>query len=61
MGNKSNKEAYIKGNVDSLSQEEMEEILNQMSKFICKINYDNSFGTGFFCKIPISDNKKNYF
>ena len=61
MGNDFNKEAHITGNAHSISQEEMEKILNQMNKCICKINYDNSFGTGFFCKIPISDNKKNYF
>ena len=36
-------------------------ILNQMQKSIAQINIkDGTQGTGFFCKIPISENKKSY-
>ena len=60
MGNELNKEVHIKGNVHSISQWEMQKIINQMNKCICKIICNNSFGTGFFCKIPISDNNQNH-
>ena len=54
MGNVSN-EAHIGGNPLSISKAEMEKIIIQMNKSICKIYYKNTFGTGFFCNIPISD------
>ena len=40
-------------NPPSLTREEIEKILFQLSKYICKIYAnDGRFGTGFFCKIP---------
>ena len=47
MGNVSN-EAHIGGNPLSISKAEMEKIIIQMNKSICKIYYNNTFGTGFF-------------
>ena len=58
MGNVSN-EAHIGGNPLSISKAEMEKIIIQMNKSICKIYYNNTFGTGFFCNIPISDQNQN--
>ena len=58
MGNVSN-EAHIGGNPLSISKAEMEKIIIQMNKSICKIYYKNTFGTGFFCNIPISDQNQN--
>ena len=53
MGNISN-EAHIKSNHPSISLEELNKILDQMNKSICKIDQGDIFGTGFFCNIPIS-------
>ena len=40
-------------NPPSLTREEIEKILFQLSKYICKIQANEGrFGTGFFCKIP---------
>lgn len=40
-------------NPPSLTREQIETILSQLSKFICKIYGSNRlFGTGFFCRIP---------
>ena len=58
MGNISN-EAYINGNPQSISKAEMERIIHQMNRSICKININHTFGTGFFCNIPISDQNQN--
>ena len=33
-------------------------IFEQMEKNICKIKSEKEIGTGFFCKIPLSNNKK---
>jgi len=53
MGNISN-EAHIKSNHPSISLEELNKILDQMNKSICKIDQGDILGTGFFCNIPIS-------
>ena len=58
MGNVSN-EAHIGGNHHSISKAEMEKIIDQMNRSICNISFQKSHGTGFFCKIPISDENQN--
>ena len=58
MGNVSN-EAHIDGNPHAISKAEMMKIIDQMNRSICKINYLNSNGTGFFCKILISEENQN--
>ena len=52
-------QAYIRGNSHSISKIGMEKIIDQMNKSICKIYYNNIFGTGFFCNIPISEQNQN--
>ena len=45
-----------KDGVDSLEDWKIEKILFQMKNCICKIKVkENTFGTGFFCKIPFPD------
>jgi len=58
MGNVSN-EAHIDGNPHAISKAEMMKIIDQMNRSICKINYQNSSGTGFFCKILVSEENQN--
>ena len=58
MGNVSN-EAHIDGNPHAISKAEMMKIIDQMNRSICKINYQNSSGTGFFCKIQVSEENQN--
>ena len=48
-------EKEIKNYPKPIFYESTEIILEQMAKNICKININNSKGTGFFTKIPISD------
>ena len=57
MGNKGyKKENQTNKHNDSFSYEQMEHILFQMKKCICKIKINNKlFGIGFFCKIPFPD------
>ena len=50
-------EKIIKSSVIPITIENTENILNQMKNSICKIEYKNNNGTGFFCKIPFG--KKN--
>ena len=58
MGNVSNA-AHIDGNPHAISTAEMMKIIDQMNRSICKINYLNSNGTGFFCKKLISEENQN--
>jgi len=58
MGNVSN-EVHIDGNPHAISKAEMIKIIDQMNRSICKISYLNSDGTGFFCKILISEENQN--
>ena len=49
-------EMYI-ANIPPLTLEQIEPILDQLKTCICKIyKEDGNKGTGFFCKIPYSDN-----
>ena len=45
-------ESIIKGSVDPINMANIERMLIQMQKCICKIKIDKMNGTGFFCKIP---------
>ena len=58
MGNVSN-QAHIKGSSEPIDKDTMMTILKLIDKSICKINYGDVFGTGFFCKIPISNQNQN--
>ena len=50
------KEKYLEDYPIPITAENIEIILNQMKKCICKIYMDNgSKGTGFFCKVPFPD------
>ena len=54
--------AYIIGNSHPTPKNEMEKIIEQMNQInisICKISAQNATGTGFFCKIPISEEDQN--
>ena len=50
------KEKLIKNSVDSVSIPGTSMILYQMIKCVCKIKIESTFGTGFFCRIPIGNN-----
>lgn len=41
-----------------ISYESSKKILEQMEKNICLIKSEKEIGTGFFCKIPLSNNEK---
>ena len=47
-------EAYIAGNINSIPMEKLGKISGQ-SSCACKINDGNTYGTGFFCRIPYPD------
>ena len=51
-------ESKVIGSVDPVSMICTEKILNQMKNCVCKIKLENSYGTGFFCKI--SDINMNF-
>ena len=54
------KEKYLNYHCDSISIDQMETILEQMKKNICRIKCKGGgYGTGFFCLIPFPD-KFNY-
>lgn len=44
-------EEYIKGHSEALSKNQTKIILDQIDKSICKIEKENSTGTGFLCII----------
>ena len=50
-------EKKITGSPEPVSISSTEKILEQMKKCICKIKTDEAVGTGFFCTIPIENNK----
>ena len=39
-----------------LNLKELEEYITKAKKAMCKINLSNGFGSGFFCKIPYTEN-----
>ena len=43
---------YLKDHSVPVHYDSMKYILKQMKSSICKINYKDSYGTGFFCVIP---------
>ena len=47
------KETNVNGYADLIAYSTTKKILEQMEKYICKINVGKMQGTGFFCKIPI--------
>ena len=47
-----NKQDLISGYTNLISYECTKKILEQMEKYIYKINMGQIQGTGFFCKIP---------
>ena len=49
---------YLKDHSDPVHYDSMKYILKQMESSICKINCNDSYGTGFFCVIPFP-NKNN--
>ena len=50
------KEIKIKGSVDAINIPSTKKILNQMINCICKIKINEANGTGFFCKVSLSEN-----
>lgn len=50
------KEGHVKGSLNSLTQNQIKNINNQMKNCVCKIIYKKESGTGFFCRIPFPDN-----
>ncbi len=50
------KEGHVKGSLNSLTQNQIKNINNQMKNCVCKIIYKDESGTGFFCRIPFPDN-----
>ena len=52
------KEKLIKNSPEPVTISGTRTILNQMINCICKIKVQESFGTGFFCKIPINNKEK---
>ena len=52
-----NKESILIGYPNIISYECTKKIKQQMEKNICKIKIGKEQGTGFFCKIPLSDKK----
>ena len=53
-----NKENKLCGYPNTITYECSKKIIEQMDRNICKINYENIQGTGFFCKIPFPNQKK---
>ena len=49
-------EGEIKGAIEPATMRQMETILNQMKKSVCKI-LEPKYGTGFFCKLEINSYK----
>ena len=53
-------EKMIKNSPEPVNISGTKEILNQMMKCICKIKINNTYGTGFFCKIPFQSKTINF-
>ena len=49
------KEKFLENSVGPIFIKSAEIIISQMRKCLCKIMYENSTSTGFFCKIPYPD------
>ena len=50
-----NPEKIIEGKNNSIPYDLLETVLEQMTNYICLIEYNNEKGTGFFCRIPFPD------
>ena len=50
-------ELKIKGSADPINISGTKKILNQMMNCICKIKLKGANGTGFFCTVPLNENK----
>ena len=57
MANSSEREKIIKESIDPVSIEATKKIIDQMEKCVCKINFNNEIGTGFFAKIFYKSNE----
>ena len=56
------KEKKLKNSAEPVSISSTKTILNQMMYYICKIKINETYGTGFFCKIPFeNEQSKNFF
>ena len=53
-------EKILKSNNIQLCIDDKIKIIEQMKFSVCKIHKENSNGTGFFCKIPISEPENEY-
>ena len=53
------KEKKIRNMPEPVSISGTETILNQMKNCICKIKINQTYGTGFFCKIPYENETMN--
>ena len=53
------KEKIIRNMPEPVSISGTETILNQMNNCICKIKINQTYGTGFFCKIPYENETMN--
>ncbi len=51
-------EINVRGSASPVNILGTKKILNQMMNCICKIKIKSANGTGFFCKIPLNENKK---
>ena len=51
------KEKKIVGSAEPVNITGTRKILDQLINCICKIKTKDAFGTGFFCKIPLGNNK----
>ena len=50
-------EKKLKNYPEQIFLEQTEKILNQMKKGVCRVFAKKGQGTGFFCKIPLSQDK----
>ena len=48
-------EKMIKNSPDPISISGTKTILDQAMNCICKLKINNTYGTGFFCKIPLNN------
>ena len=49
------KQKMLKNQTNPIPHESMKYIIKQMETCMCKINFNNGSGTGFFCLIPFPD------
>ena len=55
------KEKKLKNSAEPVSISSTKTILNQMMYCICKIKINETYGTGFFCKVPFENNQSKNF